>query len=431
MDLHSHSLLQEWAIRVAEEADTDVCQTPPSSRSARAPPAKQMNAIARPDARASKSCLGLEGDTFPPSYDDDGAFGSNADSIPGSASRDSPTRQSPYAPTKSALGNGPATAAGATSAGGSEKCTSSPNTAGVYMRARPLLWSVDDVARESTSVTPTSSPRDREDLPPWRRPSITRCAFPPATVPGKAPQPASRHSSIPNPSAQAHPATGRAYDDAPPSYAEMSMSPQMCPVPGAYPPSFVAAEAPQCRPPSYPPSPTAYRQRCYSDLWRSSPPAYSSAVQSCSAHLPCDGAAAGLGLTIQQAGGPYPSSTSPLPACPHSHSSYTHVPIQSSLLGAHSLPHAMHVTIALQPGCAARKHSAASYGSFLLPLAAAILLFVSLSFGVAGVLSCGAGYGSRASSSNSSSVHASLIWRALSSLLSYVFRVLGDGDGKL
>ncbi|TFK82194.1 hypothetical protein K466DRAFT_311187 [Polyporus arcularius HHB13444] len=211
------------------------------------------------------------------------------------------------------------------------------------------------------------------------------------------------------------------------------MSPQMCSIPGAYPPSPVGAEAPQRQLPSYPPSPAGCYQRHRSDSSRSPLPGYSSTIQNphyqpfsgtTNPHLCCGSAAAtGVGLTIQQ---PYESSILPPSQCPHSGHISTIIPVY---FPPSPPSDTMHISIALQSGCSARNHSATTYGSFLLPLAAAILLLVSLSFGMTTFLSCGASTGSHAPSS--SSVHASLIWRALSTLLSYVFRSLGDRDGKL
>ena len=88
------SLLQEWAVRVAEEADANTGQTPSSSQPLLAPsvrhtgtssaylfgfgPILMLSCSSRVGSGANtpKSCLGLEGATFPPSYDDDTASGS-------------------------------------------------------------------------------------------------------------------------------------------------------------------------------------------------------------------------------------------------------------------------------------------------------------------------------------------------------------------
>ena len=69
--------------------------------------------------------------------------------------------------------------------------------------------------------------------------------------------------------------------------------------------------------------------------------------------------------------------------------------------------------------------------SLLLPLGVALVLLLPLTLMIVTVLSSGMPYGARSSSPSSASVHASLMWRVVSSLLSYVFRTLGEGDGKL
>ncbi|RPD54806.1 hypothetical protein L226DRAFT_263694 [Lentinus tigrinus ALCF2SS1-7] len=437
------SLLQDWAVRVAEEAEGSTRQVQPSL----APSVGQKDTAERSEV-SSKSCLGLEGDTFPPSYDD-GA---------------SPTRRPVSLHVER---NESATRTGTRPSNADEKNASGLSTLDLHMRARPLLWSIDDVARDSVVLTDavhesqhhiarrrsnapspasvTASGPVGEKLPPWRRPSITRSAFP--SVQGYA-APAAYVEVDPNNTT--HP--GHAFSDSPPAYAPpppppsrfcQETSPQMCPIPGAYPPSPVR----ECRPPSYPPSPTRphYYQRGLDSRYSPPPPpAYSSAVPHHHASCRCstgtgvpqyDVACGGLGFTVQP-----PSTSSISYQSPCSHLSYTHgvnhAPpplvttshshMHNPVPGAVPLP--LHITIALQSGCPARK----PYTAFVVPLTLTLLLLIPLSVVIASMLSSGAGHGHGGrSSSSSSSVHASLIWRVVSSLLSYVFRALGDGDGKL
>lgn len=370
-------------------------------------------------------------------------------------------------------------------------------TSSVYMRARPLLWTADDVVRdsrvhisaqqlqrqasldagfrvpESTTHAPMSQLRQ---LPPWRRPSVTNITFPLATdevrtslgreqtyrMPCGAPlsptvAPPSYASPMHSHYADTH--SHRSHMDPPPPYMPDDVS-FRCSMPGGYPPSPTMEHA-TYQVPSHPPSPRRCARRTCGSLPHATSEEHllSCCCQNCFSATPsshprhafdhplvpgcvaspigqCHHATSATVHISCRCPSSSPSSSFPQAECCRAIQPQTTSRAYSSTRG--SLSGVMHFSVPLPHGsschCTPQAWSSdwltyklASSFTRLLPF---LILVPFVLYAIPTLSpSCSSSCSNRSSASQS--WNSPLLWRALSGLLTYVFRVLKDVDVKM
>ena len=352
-----------------------------------------------------------------------------------------------------------------------------PVPPGIYMRARPMIWDsissaatsceaqrlVNEAHRSQTSAHPDST---RSGLPPWRRPSIAHVAFQAAQMdrgdvfgPYKHyPNPAPRFDSVPRhhlSRSLTYPSPHKRHTN-PYATANASMDPrsELIPswdtyvMPGTYPASPPSTNSP----PSYDfPDTCCSTAKChpmqregsllrrpssihrgFDSCYPSPPSSPSSSVYTDSTYSsPSSSPAFDLHLSLYT---PSHSSSAPhhegTAASAHTMRLSIPPPATPSSAMQHQ-PSVVNISIALPPPCSSPHqdwlyHRISSLCTILLPLAVIIPIGVYVFNTV-----LPSSRPPSTSSSSASLLHGPLVWRALSSLLSYVFRTMKEADFKI
>ncbi|KAI1792137.1 hypothetical protein LXA43DRAFT_362063 [Ganoderma leucocontextum] len=345
-----------------------------------------------------------------------------------------------------------------------------PVPPGIYMRARPMIWDSTSSAATATAHEahrfgndahhlPTSAHPDLKcsGLPPWRRPSVAQVAFQKApTYHGHVFRPythtpASQFDAVPRhhvpqslaypPPPHRHPnpylASNARIDPSSEHLSSMETPLSAYSMPGTYPPSPPSTsispsyDFPEsCR--STPRRHTGQRQGSLTRRTRihhgcescyPSPPASPSSSIRTDSTCSSPNFSPGLDLhlflhTPSHSSSALPHESIGVPA----HTMRLSIPPPSPMQ-----PSVVNISIALPSPCSSHRHDrfyhrASSLCTILIPLACLMSLMV---------YAFGAVFPPTRPSSSSSLLHAPLVWRALSGLLSYVFRMMKDADVKI